>query len=143
MGYRRFAPARRGQWPRALSGTLDAAGLQRARYADNWWSRAALLGPITGPLSAFGALEKSTENYLTNRPFVVKMRLFLLILALEIYPRVTFIRAAGARCGTQVWDTERKRPSGLPGLFLQQRFLEDSQRTPLTAQSPASAPPLR
>jgi putative membrane protein len=81
-------------WARslALRGSLDATGLKRVFYADNWWGIAALLWIITGLLRTFGGLEKGTEYYLNNWLFLVKMGLFLLILALEIWPMVTFIR---------------------------------------------------
>ena len=61
---------------RALGGTLDAAGLKRVFYADNWWGIAALLWLVTGLLGAFGGLEKGTEYYLTNTLFLIKMGLF-------------------------------------------------------------------
>jgi len=62
-------------WARslALRGKLDATGLKRVFYADNWWGIAALLWIVTGLLRAFGGLEKGTEYYLNNWLFLVKM----------------------------------------------------------------------
>ena len=77
---------------RALRGTLDAPGLNRLFYADNWWGVAALLWLATGLFRAFGGLEKGTEYYVNNWLFLTKMGLFLLVVALEIWPMVTFIR---------------------------------------------------
>jgi putative membrane protein len=75
-----------------LGGKLDATGLKRVFYADNWWGIAALLWIVTGLLRAFGGLEKGTEYYVNNWLFLVKMGPFLLIRALEIWPMTTFIR---------------------------------------------------
>ena len=77
---------------RALKGTLDAAGFKRLFTADGVWGVAALLWIATGLLRAFGGLEKGTQFYLTSPLFWVKMTLFVLILLLEIWPMVTFIR---------------------------------------------------
>ena len=77
---------------RALKGPLDAAGLKRLFTADGVWGLAAVVWIATGLLRAFGGLEKGTQFYLTSPLFWVKMTLFVLILLLEIWPMVTFIR---------------------------------------------------
>ncbi len=77
---------------RALRGPLDAAGLRRVFYADNWWGVAALLWIATGLLRAFGGLEKGTDYYLHNTWFLAKMALFGFIFALELWPMITLIR---------------------------------------------------
>jgi putative membrane protein len=77
---------------RALKGQLDADGLRRLLAADNAWGVAAVLWIVTGLLRAFGGLEKGTDFYLRSPLFWTKMALFLLILLLEVRPRVTFIR---------------------------------------------------
>ena len=77
---------------RALKGPLDAAGLKRLFTADGVWGIAALVWIATGLLRVFGGLEKGTQFYLTSPLFWVKMTLFVLILLLEIWPMVTFIR---------------------------------------------------
>ncbi len=77
---------------RALHGTLDREGLGRLFAADAAWGIAALLWIATGPWRAFGPLEKGTEFYLRSTLFLVKMSLFGLILALEIWPLLTFMR---------------------------------------------------
>ena len=77
---------------RALKRPLDADGLRRLFAADSVWGIAALLWIATGLLRAFGGLEKGTPFYLTAPLFWVKMTLFVLILLLEIWPMVTFIR---------------------------------------------------
>jgi len=77
---------------RALKGPLDAAGLKRLFTADGVWGIAAVVWIATGLLRAFGGLEKGTQFYLTSPLFWVKMTLFVLILLLEIWPMVTFIR---------------------------------------------------
>jgi len=77
---------------RALSGPLDGAGLKRVLAADNVWGVAALLWLGTGLWRAFGGLEKGTSYYLANPFFHAKMGLFILLLLLELWPMVTFIR---------------------------------------------------
>jgi putative membrane protein len=76
---------------RALRGRLDADGLRRLLVADNVWGVAAALWIVTGLLRAFAGLEKGTAFYLASRLFWVKLALFLMIFALEIWPMVTFI----------------------------------------------------
>jgi putative membrane protein len=70
----------------------DAGVLQRLFQADGLWGLAALLWIATGLARAFGRLEKAPDFYLRNGFFWVKMALFLLVLALELYPMYTFIQ---------------------------------------------------
>jgi putative membrane protein len=70
--------------------------------ADNAWGAAALIWIATGLLRAFGGLEKGSEFYLRNGFFYVKMGLFVLVLALEALPMVTFIRWRIARAKSGV-----------------------------------------
>jgi putative membrane protein len=82
---------------RALRGPLDAGGLRRLFAADNLWGVAALLWLATGLLRAFGGLEKGSRFYLTSNLFWTKMALFAVVLVLEMWPMVTFIRWRSAR----------------------------------------------
>jgi putative membrane protein len=82
---------------RALRGRLDVDGLRRVFTADGVWGIAALLWITTGIARAFAGLEKGTAFYLQSPLFRLKMGLFLAILALEIWPMVTFIRWRRAR----------------------------------------------
>jgi len=85
---------------RALSDQLDQAGLQRVFLADTFWGVAALLWIATGLVRAFGGVEKGTAYYLQNDAFLIKMALLVLILILEVWPMVTFIRwRVGVRRG--------------------------------------------
>ena len=77
---------------RALKGRLDRDGFQRLFAADSVWGAAAALWLVTGLLRAFGGLEKGSAFYLGSRLFWLKMGLFLLVVALEIWPMVTLIR---------------------------------------------------
>lgn len=76
---------------RALRGIVDNAALRRAFAADAWWGIAAVLWLATG-LTRLLAGEKSVEYYVRNPLFHLKMGLFLLVLALEIWPMITLIR---------------------------------------------------
>lgn len=85
---------------RALKGRLDAEGLRRLFAADTAWGIAAALWLVTGLLRAFGGLEKGTAFYLGSWLFLIKMALFLLIVALEIRPMLTLMRwRAAVRAG--------------------------------------------
>lgn len=77
---------------RALRGRLDAEGFRRLFAADNVWGIAAALWIATGLLRAFAGLEKGTAFYMASRLFWLKLDLFLLVFALEIWPMVAFIR---------------------------------------------------
>lgn len=59
--------------------------------ADNFWGIAAILWVITGLMRAFGGIEKGTAFYLSSPLFWVKMALFGVIGALEVFPMMTFI----------------------------------------------------
>ena len=75
----------------------DAGTLARLLQADNLWGLAALLWIATGLARTFGRLEKAPDFYLRNGFFWVKMGLFVVVLALEILPMITFIRWRVAR----------------------------------------------
>ena len=77
---------------RALKGRLNAEGLRRLFVADTVWGVAAALWLATGLLRAFGGLEKGTAFYLASSLFWTKMILFVLVVVLEIWPMLTFIR---------------------------------------------------
>ena len=64
---------------------------------------------VTGLLRAFGGLEKGSAFYLASHLFWLKMGLFLLVVALEIWPMLTLIRWRSAlrRGGTP--DTSAAR----------------------------------
>ncbi len=85
----------RGRYIRALQGAaaVERAGTLKSLFAaDNVWGLAAFLWLASGVARAFGGLEKGTAYYLGNPLFAVKMGLFLLVLALEIPPMITFIK---------------------------------------------------
>ena len=97
----------RGLWLRDLSRSpADGKTLARLFRADNVWGLAALLWIATGLVRAFGGLERSSAFYLRNGFFFVKMGLFVALLALEIFPMITFIRwrIARARGGAPTAD---------------------------------------
>ena len=71
--------------------------LARLFRADSAWGIAALLWLGTGLVRVFGGLERSSAFYLRNGFFLLKMGLFVTVLALEIVPMVTFIRWRTAR----------------------------------------------
>jgi putative membrane protein len=90
---------------RALRAPLDDAGFRRLFAADAVWGVAAALWLATGLLRAFGGLEKGAAFYLGSRLFWLKMALFLLVVALEIRPMLTFIRWRAARRAGRRVDT--------------------------------------
>lgn len=88
----------RGLRLRDLSRSLhDGETLARLFRADNLWGLAALLWIATGLVRVFGGLEKSSAFYLRNGFFFVKIGLFVVLLAFEMFPMITFIRWRIAR----------------------------------------------
>lgn len=79
----------RGRALRSLK--KDPAAVNEVLRADNLWGVAALLWLGTGLTRAFGPFEKGPGYYLHSGPFLVKMGLFGLVFALELWPMVTFI----------------------------------------------------
>lgn len=64
---------------------------------------------MTGLLRAFGGLEKGTQFYVHSTLFWVKLALFAIILLLEVWPMVTFIRWRILLRRGQVPDTAQAR----------------------------------
>jgi putative membrane protein len=82
-------------WSRArtLGGpVLDLAAVRRVLAADAWWGAAAALWVATGLVRLLAGTEKPTSYYVHNHAFWGKMALFVVIVALEIRPIVTFTR---------------------------------------------------
>ena len=77
---------------RSLRGVVDGAALRRAFAADAWWGVAALVWLATGLARLLAATEKRTGFYLQHPLFHMKMGLFVLVLALEIWPMITLMR---------------------------------------------------
>ena len=76
----------------ALRESPSNAALRRAFRSDSTWGIAALLWISTGLWRLLAGIEKPTAYYVKNPVFHLKMGLFLLILALEIWPMMTLIR---------------------------------------------------
>jgi putative membrane protein len=77
---------------RVLKGTLDTASLRILFAADTAWGIAAVLWITTGLLRAFGGFEKGTAFYMASTLFWTKLALFVLVVGLEVWPMMTFIR---------------------------------------------------
>ncbi|MES2177049.1 MAG: DUF2214 family protein [Gemmatimonadota bacterium] len=96
-----------GVWARArgmresLRHPDDASLIRRAFVGDAWWGVAAILWLITGVWRLVKGTEKSPSYYMTNQAFLLKMGLFLTIVALEIWPMMTLIR----------WRTKKAVPN--------------------------------
>ena len=90
----------RGRFLRALRAGPDPRALDGLFAADTLWGVAAALWLLTGLARAFGHVEKAPEFYLRNG-FLIKMALFVSVVALEIWPMVTFIRWRSARRGSR------------------------------------------
>lgn len=88
-----------GIWARARAfARLGAGGDVRDVFAaDNLWGIAALLWLATGLARAFAGFEKGSDYYLGSTAFWIKMSLFVLVCALEIWPMVTLIRWRSTR----------------------------------------------
>jgi putative membrane protein len=71
---------------------VTADSLRRAFGADNLWAVAALLWVVTGVWRMGAGLEKAREYYMMNYIFGLKMALFALVLALEVWPMITLMK---------------------------------------------------
>jgi len=94
---------------RALKGPLDREGLRRLFAADGVWGVAAGLWLVTGLLRAFGGLEKGSAFYMASRLFWLKLALFLVVVALEVWPMLTLIRWRRAIGAGRTPDTSAAR----------------------------------
>ncbi|MCK6523712.1 DUF2214 family protein [Myxococcota bacterium] len=93
----------------ALAGPLDAPGRQQLLRHDNAWGLAAALWVGTGLARAFGGVEKGLDFYMASGAFHLKMGLFALVLVLELWPMITFLRwRFDIACGREP-DTRRAR----------------------------------
>jgi putative membrane protein len=71
---------------------LTGESLRRTFRADTLWAFAALLWVVTGVWRMVAGLEKPREYYTMNSVFMLKMGLFVLLLALEVWPIITLMK---------------------------------------------------
>jgi putative membrane protein len=76
----------------ALREPVSTSSLQRALRADVVWGLAAGLWLASGLWRLFGAIEKPLGYYLHKPLFLAKMALFVLVLALEVWPMMVLIK---------------------------------------------------
>src|SRR5918997_3813706 len=93
LGIGLWAVLARGQALRQAAGELPRLdALRRAFLADAHWGVAALVWLGTGLWRYLGSTEKATAYYNSNHIFLTKMTLFVIVLALEVWPMMTLIR---------------------------------------------------
>ena len=87
-----------GVWARAraLDDSLrhpeDPRAIRRALVGGAWWWVALAVWLATGAWELVSAARHGTSAYATSAAFTVKMSLFLIVLALEIWPATTLAR---------------------------------------------------
>ena len=89
LGVGLFAVVYRGS---ALREAISESALKRAFKFDTLWGIAAGLWIGTGLWRFLGSIEKPLEYYVRNELFHLKMGVLVLILILEVWPMITFIR---------------------------------------------------
>jgi putative membrane protein len=120
----------RGRFLRALRAGPDPRALGGLFAADTLWGVAAALWLLTGLARAFGHVEKAPDFYLRNGFFWIKMTLFVSVVALEIWPMLTFIR----------WRSARREQRPLPGFDrLSRLVVVDDLETALVVLIPFAA----
>ena len=81
---------------RALNDSLrnpeDPRAIRRALVGDAWWGIAAGLWITTGLWRLLAGTEKAPSYYVASNAFAIKMGLFLVVVALEIWPSTTLMR---------------------------------------------------
>jgi peptidoglycan LD-endopeptidase LytH len=87
-----------GVWSRAralddaLRNPDDPRAIRRALVGNAWWGIAAVAWLATGLWRLVAGTEKLPSYYVASNLFAVKMALFMIVLALEIWPSTTLIR---------------------------------------------------
>ena len=87
-----------GLWSRAralrdsLRRSSEPRALRRAYAGDAWWSAAVLVWLITGVWWLMSGPEHVPSVTDANAGFVVKMALFIVVVALEVWPTTRFVR---------------------------------------------------
>ena len=93
-----FAVGLGGVWARAraLDDSLripeDPRAIRRALVGGAWWGVAIAAWLTTGLWRLFAGTEKVPSYYVASTAFAVKMALFLVVVALEIWPSTTLLR---------------------------------------------------
>ena len=102
-----------GVWARAraLSDSLrhpeDPRAIQRALVGDTWWGLAAATWIVTGLWRVLMGTEKSTSYYVASHAFAIKMSLFFVVFALEIWPMTTLMRWRRKKLQAEARDVGR------------------------------------
>lgn len=92
----------------ALRGlATDKTALRRLFIADNLWGLAAILWLGTGLARLFGTHEKGSGYYLNSSSFLIKLALFGVAFALELWPMITFMKWRIAQKKGKELDTSR------------------------------------
>jgi uncharacterized membrane protein len=87
-----------GVWARAralddsLRNPEDPRAIRRALVGDAWWGVAVILWLTTGLWRLLAGTEKAPSYYVASTAFTIKMALFLVVAALEIWPFTTLMR---------------------------------------------------
>lgn len=87
-----------GVWARAralddsLRNPEDPRAIRRALVGDAWWGLAAVLWLTTGLWRLLAGTEKAPSYYVASTAFAIKMGIFLVVVALEIWPSTTLMR---------------------------------------------------
>jgi murein DD-endopeptidase MepM/ murein hydrolase activator NlpD len=93
-----FAAGLAGVWARAraLDDSLrhpeDPRAIRRALVGGAWWWIALVLWLATGAWELVSAARHGTSTYAASAAFTVKISLFVIVLALEIWPATTLAR---------------------------------------------------
>jgi putative membrane protein len=93
---------------------LTIHDVRRAFIADSWWGVAAVLWLVTGLWRVFGGTEKAPSYYQHNSVFMIKMALFVLVLALEIWPMITLIK--WRRVAREGWQPDESAASKIKAI---------------------------
>ncbi|MFL5618851.1 MAG: DUF2214 family protein, partial [Gemmatimonadaceae bacterium] len=87
-----------GVWARAralddsLRNPEDPRAIRRALVGNGWWALGVVVWLATGLWRLFAGTEKPPSYYVGSGAFAVKMALFLVVVALEIWPTTVLLR---------------------------------------------------
>ncbi len=94
-----------GVWIRGRG--FRAGDVATTFYGDNLWGIAALLWIGSGLARAFGGLEKGTAFYLHSPMFQLKMALYFVAAALEMWPMIVLIKLRVRQSKGEALDLSR------------------------------------
>ena len=134
-----------GLWSRAraihdsIRRSSDARALRRAYTGDAWWTAAVLVWLITGVWWLLSGTEHVPSIYDADGGFIVKLALFAVVVALEVWPTTRFVRWRFSRAEPKTGELRRIEAISYLQCALVVGIVVAAARVTLATGSPPSA----